>query len=193
MVEFKVVCADPESGRSYQITVSGHHANSLVGKSVGDEIEGMFVELPGYKLQVTGGSDQDGVPMRPELQSIGRKRVLVSKSTGFRPDHPGQRRKKTFRGNTISPEVTQINMKIVERGNKPVEQLLSAAGDGDGGAGEAAEAAGGAEPEEAGEAGPKAAGEGAGEAAEAGEDAADEGGADSAADEPDDEEGGGQA
>lgn len=130
MVEFKVVCADPESGNSYQITVSGHHANSLVGKKVGDEIEGMFVELPGYKLQVTGGTDKDGFPMRPELATIGRKRIMVSHSKGFRPDHSGQRKKKTFRGNTISPEITQINMRVVERGNKPIEQLLEAAAGG---------------------------------------------------------------
>lgn len=131
MVEFEVVCADPETGRSYQVPVSGHHANSLVGKSVGDEVDGMFVDLPGYKLQVTGGTDEDGFPMRPELDSIGRKKVMVSESTGFKPSRPGQRKKKAFRGNTISPEVTQINMRIVEWGDKDPADLVGASGDED--------------------------------------------------------------
>lgn len=124
MVEFQVVCADPETGESYQVDVSGHHANSLVGKKIGDEVDGMFVDLPGYKLQVTGGTDEDGFPMRPELDSIGRKKVMVSESKGFHPTRPGQRKKKAFRGNTISPEVTQVNMRIVEWGDKDPADLL---------------------------------------------------------------------
>lgn len=128
MVEFQVVCADPETGDSYQIDVSGHHANSLVGKKIGDEVDGMFVDLPGYKLQVTGGTDEDGFPMRPELDSIGRKKVMVSESKGFHPTRPGQRKKKAFRGNTISPEVTQINMRIVEWGDKDPADLVDASG-----------------------------------------------------------------
>lgn len=129
MVEFQVVCADPETGRSYQVDVSGHHANSLVGKKIGDEVDGMFVDLPGYKLQVTGGTDEDGFPMRPELDSIGRKKVMVSESTGFHPTRRGQRKKKAFRGNTISPEVTQVNMRIVEWGDKDPADLVDASGE----------------------------------------------------------------
>lgn len=145
MVEFKVVCSDPETGRSYQIDVSGHHANSLVGKQIGDEIEGMFVDLPGYKLEITGGSDEDGFPMRPEIPSIGRKQVMVSQSKGFHPTMPGQRKKRTFRGNTISPEITQINMRVVERGNKDVEDLLASDGDAEDAEPEAEQEAEGAE------------------------------------------------
>lgn len=124
MVEFKVVCSDPESKKSYPVTVSGHHANSLVGKKIGDDIDGMFVNLPGYKLKITGGSDKDGFPMRPEVPAIGRKKILVSEGIGFHPKWPGQRRRRTFRGNTISPEIVQINLKVVQKGGKPIDQLL---------------------------------------------------------------------
>ena len=55
MVEFKVVISD--RAQSWQIKVDGHHANSLVGKKIGDEVDGIFVSLPGYKLQITGGRE----------------------------------------------------------------------------------------------------------------------------------------
>ena len=124
MVEFKAVISDPKSGKTYQATVSGHHANSLVGKKVGDEFDGIFVSLPGYKLVVTGGSDKDGFPMRKELQGTRRRKILISKSQGFRPKDKGVRRRKSVRGNTISTDIIQINMRITAYGSKPIEDAL---------------------------------------------------------------------
>ncbi len=124
MVEFKAVISDPKSGKTYQAMVSGHHANSLVGKKVGDEFDGIFVSLPGYKLIVTGGSDKDGFPMRKELQGTRRRKLLISKSKGFRPKDKGVRRRKSVRGNTISTDIIQINMKITAYGSKPIEDAL---------------------------------------------------------------------
>jgi len=124
MVEFKAVISDPKSGKTYQATVSGHHANSLVGKKVGDEFDGIFVSLPGYKLVVTGGSDKDGFPMRKELQGTRRRKLLISKSQGFKPKDKGVRRRKSVRGNTISTDIIQINMRITAYGSKPIEDAL---------------------------------------------------------------------
>src|SRR3989304_5267696 len=64
MAEFKAVIADPKSGKTYKRDVAGQFANALVGRKLGEEIDGLFVGLPGYKLVITGGSDKDGVPMR---------------------------------------------------------------------------------------------------------------------------------
>jgi small subunit ribosomal protein S6e len=127
MAEFKVNVSDPEDGKSYQVAVSGHHANSLVGKKIGDEIDGLFVSLPGYKLKVTGGSDKDGFVLRRDLDGIQRRRILISNSTGFRPKKAGLRRRKTVRGNTISLDVVQINMAVTKRGGKPVADILAEA------------------------------------------------------------------
>lgn len=124
MVEFKAVISDPRTGKTYPAVVEGHHANSLVGKKVGDEFDGIFVSLPGYKLVVTGGSDKDGFPMRKELQGTRRKKLLISKSQGFRPKDKGVRRRKSVRGNTISPDIVQINMRITAYGSKPIEDAL---------------------------------------------------------------------
>ncbi len=125
MVEFKVVVADTKEGKCYQVPVSGSHANVLVRKRIGDEVDGMFLGLPGYKVSITGGSDKDGFAMRPEVNSAARKRILVSESIGFHPkDYHGKRLKKSFRGNEISPEVSQINVKITNYGPKAVPELL---------------------------------------------------------------------
>ena len=126
MVEFKVVVNDVKQGKSYQIPVSGHHANALVGKRIGEEVDGIFVSLPGYKLVITGGTDKDGFPMRPDLPGMIKKRILLTKGIGFRPEKKGKRKKKTLRGNTISQDIVQINMKITKYGAKAIEELLSA-------------------------------------------------------------------
>ncbi len=129
MVQFTAVISDPKTGKSYQTVVSGHHANSLIGKKIGDEFDGIFVGLPGYKLVVRGGSDRDGFPMRRDLPGPKRRKVLVSKSTGYRKDESGVRRRRHLRGRTISPEIVQINLKISAHGSKPIEDALRAKGE----------------------------------------------------------------
>jgi len=124
MVEFKASIADPENGRTYSLDIKGSHANSLINKKIGDVIDGIFVKLPGYKLVITGGSDKDGFPMRKDLPSGRRARLLVSKSKGFHPDHEGTRKRKTMRGNTITSDIVQINLRVETRGMKKVEDLI---------------------------------------------------------------------
>jgi small subunit ribosomal protein S6e len=124
MVEFKAVIADTKTGKTYNTIVAGHHANSLVGKEIGDEFDGIFVALPGYKLKITGGSDKSGFPMRRDINSGKRQKVLLSKSLGFNPKHDGKRKKKNLCGKVVSPNIYQINMKIVSHGSKPIEELI---------------------------------------------------------------------
>jgi small subunit ribosomal protein S6e len=124
LAEFKAVINDPKDGKSYQTSVTGHHANSLIGKKIGDVIDGIFVGLPGYKLQITGGSDKDGFPMRKDLPGPRRKKLLISKSTGFNPLERGLRQKKSVRGNTVAPDTLQVNLKVTAHGMKPVADLI---------------------------------------------------------------------
>jgi len=72
-------------------------------------------------IQITGGSDKDGFPMRRDLPGPRRKRLILSSGTGFHPTRPGVRKKKTVRGNAVSPDILQLNMKIVQRGPKSIE------------------------------------------------------------------------
>jgi small subunit ribosomal protein S6e len=124
MVEFKIVVNDTKTGKSHNILVGGHHANSLIGKKINDEVDGIFVSLPGYKLQITGGTDKNGFPMRKDLQGTTRRRLLLSESLGFKPKDSGVRKKKSVRGNTINQEVVQINMKVVKHSSRPIEDII---------------------------------------------------------------------
>jgi len=128
MVEFKVVVNDVESGKSYNIAVSGHHANSLIGKKINDEVDGIFVSLPGYKLKITGGTDKDGFPMRHDIPGSARRRLLLSKGLGYKPKERGKRKKKSVRGNTINQEIVQVNMKVTKPGAKPIDDIIKAEG-----------------------------------------------------------------
>ena len=123
MVEFKVVVNDT-TGKSYNIPVSGHHANSLIGKKINDEVDGIFVSLPGYKLRITGGTDKDGFPMRHDMPGSTRRRLLLSKGLGFKPKENGQRKKKSVRGNTINQDIVQVNMKVMKPGAKPIDEII---------------------------------------------------------------------
>lgn len=126
MVEFKANVATPE-GKTYTFPVWGNYANSLIGKKIGDEIDGLFVGLPGYKLVITGGSDNAGFPMRKDIGGTRRVKVVLSESTGFHPKKKGLRKRVSVRGNTISPEITQINLKVVSKGPHSIESLLEEA------------------------------------------------------------------
>ncbi len=124
MVEFEVVISDPKNGQSYQTKVEGHHANSLIGKRINDEVDGIFVNLPGYKLKITGGSDFDGFPMKKNIPGPGRKKILAKGGVGFKNLEGGVRKKKTVRGNTISPEISQLNLKVIEHGPKSIKDIF---------------------------------------------------------------------
>ena len=125
MVDFKAIINDVKTGKSYNVAVSGHHANSLIGKNVGEIIDGIFVGLPGYKLKITGGSDGNGTPMRKDLPGNKRRMLLMSESLGFHEKYPGQRKRVAVRGATISSAIVQINMAVAEYGPKSIEECLN--------------------------------------------------------------------
>ncbi len=124
MPDYRAVVNDPKTGKSYNRTISGHFASALVGKKLGEEIDGIFLGLPGYKLLIAGGSDRDGVPMRPNLPGPRRVRILVTGGVGFRQGRKGLRRRKTLRGNVVGPDTLQINLKISHQGPKAIEDAF---------------------------------------------------------------------
>jgi len=138
---------DPSnSGRSYNMSISGNNQSQFLGKKIGDVVDGIFVgegekTLAGYKLEITGGSDKTGTPMRSDLIGGARQSILVTASTGFKghdlvhkakggekkrfrykPD--GLRMRRYFRGNTITQDTRQINLKVVEAANKTLDTIL---------------------------------------------------------------------
>jgi len=121
MAKFKIIVSDPETGTSKIVEVEETRAVPLIGRKMGEAMDGSIVDLPGHKVQITGGSDKDGFPMRPNVHGGVRRKVVLSGGVGFNPQDDGMRRRKTVRGNIITDEIVQINMKIVEKPKAPKE------------------------------------------------------------------------
>jgi len=113
MAKFKVIISDPESGTSKVVELEEARAAPLIGRKIGEILDGSIVDMPGKKVQITGGSDKDGFPMRQNVHGGVRRQVILSGGVGFNPRQEGERRRKTVRGNVITDEIVQVNMKIV--------------------------------------------------------------------------------
>jgi small subunit ribosomal protein S6e len=115
MAKFKIIVSDPQAGTSKVVELEEARANPFIGRRMGETLDGAVVDLPAYKVQLLGGSDKDGVPMRGDVHGGVRRQVVLSGGAGFSPHNKGERRRKTVRGNIITDEIVQINMKITER------------------------------------------------------------------------------
>lgn len=98
--------------RAWQVRINDQRTSAFLGLRVGDEVDGSIVGLRGIKLVITGGSDISGFPMRPDIPGPVKKTALLSGPPGFHPREDGERRRKIVRGNTIAPDIVQINTKI---------------------------------------------------------------------------------
>jgi len=107
MAKFKIIISDPETGKSQSIELEESQA-----------VPGAAVKLSGHKLKITGGSDKDGFPMRPNIHGGVRVGAILSEGVGFHPSTKGDRKRKTLRGNVITESIVQINMMIVEKPKK---------------------------------------------------------------------------
>jgi len=121
MAKFKVIISDPTDGKSKVVEVEEVRAAPFIGKKLGEIIDGIIVDMPATKLQILGGSDTDGVPMRGDVHGGNRRQVVLSEGAGFNPKREGERRRKAVRGNIITDEIAQINLKIISQPAKPVE------------------------------------------------------------------------
>jgi len=118
MAKFKIIVGDPETGKSQSLEIEGPRAVPLIGRKLGEVVDGSVVGMGGHKLQITGGSDKDGFPMRPNIHGGVRAGVVLSEGVGFHPSRKGERRRKPLRGNVITEEIVQVNMKILEKPKK---------------------------------------------------------------------------
>jgi len=109
MANFKLTISDIK-GKSITKELKEGDANPLMGLIIGAETDAAIVGLAG-KLKITGGSDKSGVPMRPDLHGMARKRILLSKGVGLQDTEHGLRKRKLVRGNTVSDEIFQVNCK----------------------------------------------------------------------------------
>jgi len=121
MAKFKVIISDPQTGTSKAVELEEARATPLIGKRIGEVTDGAIVDLPGHRIQIMGGSDKDGFPMRPSVHGGVRRRIILSGGVGYNPKEEGMRRRKTIRGNVITDDIVQINVKITEKPKQPKE------------------------------------------------------------------------
>ena len=84
MANFKIVISDPKTRKAYQKEVDETHSG-LAGKKLGDMVSGSSLGLVGYELEITGGSDKQGFPMRRDVEGTVRKKILIALPPGFHP------------------------------------------------------------------------------------------------------------
>ena len=122
-MDYKVVVSDPKTGKSYQVDVKDDQGRKLRGKRMGESFDGAILGLPGYKLEITGGSDKAGFPMKRGVHSTGAVRILMGDGVGFKAKG-GQRVRRRVHGESIGDDVVQVNAKVVEYGGKGLDAIL---------------------------------------------------------------------
>src|SRR3989338_3486176 len=120
----RIVIADPKTGKSYQKELEKEQEALVLGKKIGDALDGGALGLAGYSLELTGGSDGSGFPMRRDVSGPRKVAILLSDGTGFHATRKGMRKRKTVRGNTYGPDAMQINAKVKTAGSTALDQLL---------------------------------------------------------------------
>ncbi len=123
MAEFKLTVNDPKAKKSYKKVVGEPEASIFIGKKINEMVKDIST-FKGYEFIITGGSDKQGFPMRSDLPSASRKKLLMTSGPGARIKRKGMKRRKTVVGNTINANISQINLKISKYGSKSIEEIL---------------------------------------------------------------------
>ncbi len=121
MVETKIVVNDPKTGKSYQKILE---ENPFINNRVKDKVEGNTVGLEGYSLEIRGGSDKSGCPIRYDLNGFGKRKALLTKGPCIKNKIRGLKKRKTVVGNLINQDIVQVNLKILTHGSGNLAELM---------------------------------------------------------------------
>lgn len=121
-MEFKLNISDPTTGKTHKKLLKDDECKPLMGKKVGEKVNGTTIGLADYELQVMGGSDFCGFPMRKDVDGTMRKKILLTKGVGIRNQEQGLRRRKNVAGNTIYAKTVQVNLLVTKKGSAPLPE-----------------------------------------------------------------------
>ena len=120
MVDFKLTIANPKTGKCVQKELKDPESSALIGKKIGEKIDGSSIGLADYEFELTGGSDYCGFPMRKDVQGTNRKRILAIQGVGIKKKAKGIKQRKTVCGNTIHDKIIQVNLKVLKQGKEDI-------------------------------------------------------------------------
>lgn len=132
---FKINISE-KSGKTYKLELD---TEEFLEKQLHDKINGkdLLPDMEGYELEITGASDKAGFTVMKEVPGVGLKKLLLGYGKAMRqrprkegkkkPSNPrpkGLRLRRTVRGRVISPEIVQINLKVLKQGNKELSEVF---------------------------------------------------------------------
>jgi len=121
MAQFKLCIG--HQGKTYQKEIKDNDAEVFVGKNLGEVLNGESFGMSG-EFVITGGSDNCGFPMRRGIKGI-RKKLTLLGGVGLRTKlGRGVKKKKTVCGHKITPQISQINLKLVKEGSKKIGEFF---------------------------------------------------------------------
>lgn len=109
-----LIISDPKEGSSQKVEIDDQRLRTLIGTRIGQVIDGTIADMQGYKLKLTGGTDKDGIPMRPDVHGSAKSSVILSGGVGYKPKNKGERKRKMVRGNIVSTDTTYLNFSIID-------------------------------------------------------------------------------
>jgi small subunit ribosomal protein S6e len=121
MAKFKLIVSDPATGKSSVNEVEGARAQALIGRSLGELIDGTALGIAQGKVLISGGCDKNGIPMRGDVHGSAKKYIVISSGPGFKPTRHGERRRKLVRGRSISDDIYQVNFTLKQDRQKDKE------------------------------------------------------------------------
>ncbi|MCD4666918.1 30S ribosomal protein S6e [archaeon] len=123
-MELSIVINDIKTGKSYAKKLNETESANFFHKKIRDKLDGGKFGFKGYEFEIRGGSDKSGFPMRFDFDSSVRKKALLSEGPGVKISRKGMRKRKTIRGNTISEDIAQVNLKVLKPGEKSLDSIF---------------------------------------------------------------------
>ena len=132
---FKINISE-KSGKTYKLELE---TEELFGKELHEKINGreLLPDLEGYEFEIAGMSDNAGFTSHKDVPGVGLKRLLLTygKAMHKRPRREGKKKvsnpkprglrlRRTVRGRVISPDIIQINLKILKHGQKQLSEIF---------------------------------------------------------------------
>ncbi len=132
---FKINISE-KTGKTFH-TESG--SEEILGKKLHEKVSGKDIssDLNGYEFEITGASDKAGFTAMENVEGIHLKKVLLGYGKGMKKRSrkegkkkrgnlkpKGLRLRKTVRGNTISEDIIQVNLKVLQEGNKKLSEIF---------------------------------------------------------------------